>query len=140
LVNNHGKQTRRRLVLFAAIGSLGACSPRIPATAKTLDAGERIYSGNCVACHQSDGRGIPNVYPSLAGSPVVLGDPAVLALWVIKGQRPAGMPPGRYPTVMLQFGWLKDQDAAAILSYVRSSFGNAAAPVDAATIARAMGR
>jgi hypothetical protein len=79
------------------------------------------------------------VYPSLAGSPVVVGDPAELALWVIKGQRPASMPAGRYSTQMLQFGWMQPTDAAALFSYLRSSFGNSAPPVDAATVAKALG-
>jgi mono/diheme cytochrome c family protein len=78
------------------------------------------------------------VYPSLAGSPVVLGDPAELARWVIKGQRPASMPVGRYTTQMLQFGWLKPEDAAALFSYLRSNFGNSAPPVNAATVAQAL--
>lgn len=102
--------------------------------------GERIYSGNCVPCHQQTGKGIPGVYPSLAASPVVLGDPAELALWVLKGQRPLSMPTGRYPTQMLQFGWMKPADAAALFTYLRSNFGNSAAPVDAAAVAKALGQ
>jgi mono/diheme cytochrome c family protein len=100
--------------------------------------GERIYSGNCVPCHQQSGAGIPGVYPSLAGSPVVLGDPQQLARWVIKGQRPVSIPAGRYPTQMLQFGWMKPADAAALFSYLRSNFGNTAAPVDAAAVSKAL--
>jgi hypothetical protein len=38
---------------------------------------------------------------------------------------------------MLQFAWMKDQDAAAVLSYIRSHFGNSAQPVDAAAVAAA---
>lgn len=102
--------------------------------------GERIYSGNCVPCHQQTGKGIPGVYPSLAASPVVLGDPAELALWVLKGQRPLSMPTGRYPTQMLQFGWMKPADAGALFTYLRSNFGNSAAPVDAAAVAKALGQ
>ena len=71
---------------------------------------------------------------------MVLGDPAQLALWVVKGQRPASLPSGRYPTQMLQFGWMKPADAAALFSYLRSSFGNAAPPVDTATVAKALGQ
>jgi mono/diheme cytochrome c family protein len=104
------------------------------------EVGARIYSGNCVPCHQQTGMGISGVYPSLAGSPVVLGDPAELARWVIKGQRPPTMPAGRYPTQMLQFGWMKPADAAALFSYLRSSFGNSAAPVDAAAVAKSLGQ
>jgi mono/diheme cytochrome c family protein len=153
--------TRNVLVILVLAGALAACpakkkpgqpqansgAPTARAAAAASDAGAsaaqagaRIYSGNCVPCHQQTGMGIAGVYPSLAGSPIVLGDPAQLALWVIKGQRPSSMPAGRYPTQMLQFGWLKPADAAALFSYVRSNFGNSAAPVDAAAVAKALGQ
>jgi mono/diheme cytochrome c family protein len=124
---------RNTLSILTLTAALAACTP--PAD---TGAGERIYSGSCVPCHQQNGAGIPGVYPSLAGSPVVLGDPAQLAKWVIQGQRPASMPAGRYPTQMLQFGWLKPADAAALFSYLRSNFGNSAPPLDAATVAQAL--
>ena len=155
--------TRKVLTILVLAGALAACpakkkpgepqagsgAPAATAAAAAAsdagrstaaEAGARMYSGNCVPCHQQNGVGIPSVYPSLAGSPVVLGDPAQLALWVIKGQRPPSMPAGRYPTQMLQFGWMKPADAAALFSYLRSSFGNAAAPVDAAAVAEALGQ
>jgi mono/diheme cytochrome c family protein len=152
--------TRNVLVIVVLAAALVACSakkkPAQPqaspdasaataaaagdAQASAAQAGARIYSGNCVPCHQQTGLGIAGVYPSLAGSPVVLGDPAQLALWVVKGQRPASMPAGRYPTQMLQFGWMKPTDAAALFSYLRSNFGNSASPVDAAAVARALGQ
>jgi mono/diheme cytochrome c family protein len=118
----------------AAMAAAGDAGPSV------AEVGARIYSGNCVPCHQQTGMGIAGVYPSLAGSPVVLGDPAQLALWVIKGQRPSSMPAGRYPTQMLQFGWMKPADAAALFSYLRSNFGNSAAPVDAAAVVTAVGQ
>ena len=150
---------RNVFCLFALTGVLAACSPTSPGESPGASAvpgssagaaagsagpaaaeiGERIYSGNCVPCHQQGGAGIPGVYPSLAGSPVVTGDPAELARWVMQGQRPHSMPEGRYSTQMLQFGWMKPADAAALFSYLRSNFGNAAAPVDAATVAKALG-
>jgi mono/diheme cytochrome c family protein len=143
---------RIRWTTLALTGALAACSantptgpvasgaagaPSAPDAAAT---GSRLYSGNCVPCHQQSGTGIPGVYPSLAGSPVVLGDPGALALWVIKGQRPVSMPPGRYPTQMLQFGWMTPADAAALFSYLRTNFGNSAAPVDAAAVEKALGQ
>ncbi len=136
---------RNTLTLLALAGTLSACPAKHPGAPQTSAApaaelGARIYNGNCVPCHQQSGTGIPGVYPTLVGSPVVLGDPAQLALWVLKGQRPASMPAGRFPTQMLQFGWMKPADAAALLSYVRSNFGNSAPPVDAATVERAIGQ
>ena len=152
----------RRYLLSSLVltGVLAACSPKSPgelqgasavpgsaigATAgntgsTAAEIGERIYSGNCVPCHQQAGTGIPGVYPSLAGSPVVTGDPVELTLWVMKGQRPHSMPAGRYSTQMLQFGWMKPADAAALFSYLRSNFGNSAGLVDAATVAKALGQ
>jgi mono/diheme cytochrome c family protein len=131
------------IILLTA--ALAACAPKTPGAAQSgsappaADAGQRIYNGNCLPCHQETGLGLPGVYPSLAGSPVVLGDPAELARWVLKGQRPLSMPTGRYSTQMLQFGWMKPADAAALFSYLRSSFGNSAPPVDADAVAKALG-
>jgi mono/diheme cytochrome c family protein len=132
-------------------GALAGCSAGTSTSSQVLaeagpasrglaaaDAGARIYNGNCIACHQQDARGIPGVYPSLVGSPVVLGDPGVLALWVVKGRRPSSMPAARYPTTMMQFGWMNAQDAAALLTYLRSSQGNEAPPVDASLVAHAL--
>src|ERR1700675_2577645 len=130
---------------IATLGLLAGCSAGTSSAPQAVseehsatDTGARIYNGNCIACHQQDARGIPGVYPSLVGSPVVLGDPKELALWVVKGRRPSSMPAGRYPTTMLQFGWMNARDAAALLTYLRSSHGNEAPPVDASVVARAL--
>ena len=102
--------------------------------------GARIYSGNCVPCHGPDGRGLPGAFPSLSGSPVVQGDPSALARWVLKGQRAASMPAGRYAAAeMPSFGWMKAGDAAALFTYVRSSFGNSAPPVETSAVEAALG-
>ena len=138
----------QRLLMLGAVALLGsACSPQTqdansaapgaPPAAASSDVGARLYSQNCVPCHREDGTGLPTVYPPLAGSAVVRGDPVQLAQWVLSGKRPPSMPAGRYSTQMLLFGWLKDPDAAALLTYVRSNFGNSASAVDAATIAKA---
>jgi mono/diheme cytochrome c family protein len=130
---------------FLAGCSAGSTPPQALTEARPVapglaaaDTGARIYDGNCIACHQQDARGIPGVYPSLVGSPVVLGDPSALALWVVKGRRPSSMPAGRYPTTMIQFGWMNAQDAAALLTFLRSSHGNEAPAVDASLVAHAL--
>jgi hypothetical protein len=48
------------------------------------------------------------------------------------------MPPGRYTTAMPVFGWMKAADAAALLAYLRSNFGNSAPPADAAVVSSAL--
>ncbi len=130
---------RLKACAFAAALLLAGCgnSETAPQSLLPADLGARLYSQNCVPCHREDGAGVPSVYPPLAGSPVVQGDPVQLAQWVLSGKRPPTMPPGRYSTQMLLFGWMKDPDAAALLTYVRSHFGNDAPPLDAATVAKA---
>lgn len=132
----------RRAMCVVLAASCGACSPPQGPNAAAVPGGRgpQIYEGNCLACHQRDGRGIPNVYPALAGSALVKGDPAPLVLWVVKGVRPASMPAGRTVAAMPQYGWLQDADAASLLTHIRSHFGNQAPAVTTADVARALGR
>jgi aldose sugar dehydrogenase len=122
------------LILLSSCAKPGADTGAAPAA---TERGATLYAQNCVPCHRDDGLGVPNIYPSLSGSAAVLGDPVELAQWVLSQKRPASIPAGRYSTQMLLFGWMKDQDAAALLSYIRSNFGNSAPSVDIAAIAKA---
>ncbi len=121
---------------------LSACQPSGPNPGASApkdsgaDRGAALYAQNCVPCHRENGEGVPKVFPSLSGSPAVLGDPVELAQWVLSQKRPASIPVGRYPTQMLLFGWMSNEDAAAVLTYIRSHFGNTAPAVDAALIAK----
>jgi mono/diheme cytochrome c family protein len=131
-----------RIVPLGFLLLLAACQPSSPNPGATApkdsgaDRGAALYGQNCVPCHHENGEGVPKVFPSLSGSPAVLGDPVELAQWVLSQKRPASIPAGRYPTQMLLFGWMSNEDAAAVLTYIRSHFGNSAPPVDAALIAK----
>ena len=136
---------RRYALPLGLLLSIGACSQQSgqnPAAGaagagNTADRGAALYAQNCVPCHHENGEGVPKVFPSMSGSPAVVGDPIELAQWILSQKRPASIPAGRYPTQMLLFGWMSDADAAAVLSYIRSHFGNSAPPIDAATITKA---
>jgi mono/diheme cytochrome c family protein len=141
----HPANKLRLLLPSALLMTVCACSqPSAPTAAASAgvpagpaDRGAVLYMQVCVSCHREKGEGVPNVYPSLAGSAAVMGDSIELAQWVLSQKRPATIPAGRYATQMLLFGWMKNEDAAALLTYIRSNFGNSAPPVDAATIAKA---
>jgi mono/diheme cytochrome c family protein len=125
-----------RLVLVAVLAAAAGCgSGGGPATPPSP--GARLYANNCLACHQKGGEGVPGVQPPLAGTSVPVGDPGELLGWVLYGERPASLPRGRFAGVMPQFSYLSDDDLATLLSYVRSSFGNAAAPITPAMVAEA---
>jgi alcohol dehydrogenase (quinone), cytochrome c subunit len=124
------------MLLFAACQQSSPSKGASAAPDNGAERGATLYAQNCVPCHRENGEGLPKVFPSLSGSPAVLGDPVELAQWVLSQKRPASIPAGRYPTQMLLFGWMNDEDAAALLTYIRAHFGNSAAPVDAALIAK----
>jgi mono/diheme cytochrome c family protein len=94
--------------------------------------GKRVYSNNCQPCHQESGLGLPAQFPPLVASEWVLasGHSRLIRLVLdgiqgpieVKGESYNGaMPPWR--------DVLSDTDIAAVLTYVRSSWGNQASPV-----------
>jgi mono/diheme cytochrome c family protein len=93
----------------------------------TESSGQILYLQKCAACHQAEGQGMPHPIPPLAGSPVLLGDDDDLAGLLLHGK--AGMPAFHL--------FLSDDKIAAILTYARDSWGNAAPPISEATIATA---
>jgi cytochrome c6 len=115
----------RRLVSSAA--SLGALVMAHAAPAQT--AGSALFSQNCAACHQPNGQGVHGAFPALAGDPFVQGDSRAVASVLLHGR--GGMPNFSED--------LSNADIAAVLTYVRSSWGNHASPVDVATVAAVRG-
>ncbi len=112
--------------------------PKIAKTAAMSfeEFGKRLYS-NCMSCHQANGRGLPPVYPPLRGSEIVHGDAEVLAKILLYGLEGKLEVDGQvYNQVMPAAPVKSDEEIAAVLSYVRSAWGNSADPVDAALVAR----
>lgn len=108
-------------------GSLAACGG--PGGGAPQDRGSAIYATHCASCHQRDGSGVSNAYPPLGGSVTVNGDADTLIAWLLFGTRPATLPPRKGLAVMPQFSWLSDEDVAAVLTRIRSQFGNTAPPI-----------
>jgi mono/diheme cytochrome c family protein len=119
-------------------GQKGAASA--PASApEAVAAGGAIYADECSACHGPDGKGVPYLFPSLAGSPNVRSaDPASLVRVLLEGARSvatAGEPTG---PGMPSFAWkLNDDQAAAVLTYIRNSWGSSAPAVDPHQVSQA---
>jgi mono/diheme cytochrome c family protein len=109
------------LVLIALI--VVACNShteRPPDAQKVITSGQHLYVEFCAECHQTDGTGWSDLYPRLAGNPIVtLHDPEPIIDTVTYGQGS-----------MMGFGdRLTGQEIAAILSYIRNSWGNQAPAV-----------
>ena len=109
--------TRLTIIAALALSSL--------AGAASAQTGESLFGDNCSACHQANGQGVQGAFPALAGDPFVTGDPDALVGVVLKGR--GGMPTFKDD--------LKDADIAAVLTYVRGTWGNKAPAVTPAQVA-----
>jgi len=109
-----------------------------PVPAPTMALGARVYKRHCADCHGEVGEGVALAYPPLAGNRAVrMDNTANLVQVVLRGgfspatagnPRPFGMPPFQ----ML----LSDEEVAAVISYIRSTWGNEAGGVTVLDVAR----
>ena len=108
------------------------------AGASVLERGGKLYEQHCADCHGDRGQGVPGAYPALVGNrAVTLANTSNLVQVVLHGgfppstrgqPRPFGMPP--FATV------LSDAEVAAVITYLRSSWSNRAAPVSELSVAQ----
>jgi mono/diheme cytochrome c family protein len=101
-------------------------------------AGAAVYRDQCSACHGLDGKGVAELFPSVANSAMVRSDdPTTSIRIVLRGARSVGTnaqptAPGM-PSYSRQ---LDDSQVAAVLTYIRNTWGSAAAPLKADDVAR----
>ena len=128
------------LTSLAATPSVPQPAPA-PAGEQVLAEGGRIYAAQCAACHGDDGKGRSPAYPPLAGNRAVTITPAVNAIrMTVNGGFPPGTRGNPRPYGMPPFGHeLNDAQVAAVLTWVRASWGNAGAPVTAPEVNRYRG-
>jgi mono/diheme cytochrome c family protein len=102
-------------------------------SASVLSRGHAIYRERCASCHLDSGVGQPPGYPPLAQNPSIQMKSAVNPIRIVlnggyppqtaRNPRPYGMPP--FAQV------LSDEDIAAVVTYIRVSWGNYGDPVTA---------
>ena len=98
--------------------------------------GEQVYQQQCAICHQAEGGGVPDLQPALAGSEIVLGDPAPLIEVILEGSRASALADqAGYANAMAGFAQLSDLKVAAVATHMRTSFGNSAAPISEQEVA-----
>jgi cytochrome c oxidase subunit 2 len=84
--------------------------------------GEKVYTTNCVVCHQANGKGVPGAFAALDGSEVVNGPKAEQINVLLHGKKS-----GKYSAEMPGWKQLSDTDIAAVITYTRNSWSNKAA-------------
>jgi mono/diheme cytochrome c family protein len=102
-----------------------------------LSHGKALFESNCALCHGVDGMGKPGQAPPLAGSEWAQGNPAhmiriplygLTGTITVKGNTYTGL------TMAAMGATYSPSDLAAVLSYIRSSWGNKASPITAAQV------
>lgn len=115
-------------------------SPPQPLAAQdpTMQAGAAIYTDECSACHDMGGAGIARLMPALQGSPFVQQrEPTTLLRVVLGGTRAVATDFAPTGPAMPAMGWkLSDEQVAAVVSYIRNAWGNAAPAVSARDVRR----
>ena len=118
----------------AQTNSVSAITNKPPITKSSgnfLSLGAKIYEQHCEQCHQAQGQGVTHAYPALAQNrAVLLSDPTNLVQAVLYGGYPAATTHNPRPFGMPPFVLtLEDREIAAVLTHLRSQWGNQAAEV-----------
>ncbi|RZL92014.1 MAG: cytochrome c [Variovorax sp.] len=103
-----------------------------PASGASID-GRQLFVAKCQACHQASGQGLPGVFPPLAGSSWVKGPAEVSVQILLHGLNgPIEVAGATYNGSMPAFGeQMNDAELAAVLSFIRSEWGNTSPGVEA---------
>ena len=126
---------RLALVLVLAASARLFAQPAKSESAK----GDAVYRQACATCHMADGSGVAHLQPSIdGGNRVVVGGAKTLIALLLHGPQEA-LPADRerYSNEMPKFDTLSDDEIAAVLTYIRSSFGNKAPAITPRQVAAA---
>jgi len=105
--------------------------------AQQIKAGEALYNGTCSVCHQSNGDGIPNVFPPLAKSDYLNADKTRAIGIVLNGLNgPVTVNGAKFDSVMPPMSQLNDDEVANIVTFTLNSWGNKGGRVTAADVAQ----
>ncbi len=132
----NGAATQPAGTVSAAAAATATVAASATTNAATQD-GRAVFRRTCATCHQQNGQGIRGAFPPLVGSPFVTGDKGRLVRLVLHGLTGQLVVGGvRYNNVMPPWKTLSDAELAAVLTYVRSNFGNTAGPVTPQDVAQ----
>ncbi len=99
--------------------------------------GREVYATYCATCHQSNGSGVPGMYPPLTSNRYIENKDTLIAV-VLNGMKGKIEVDGEiYNNYMAPHSHLSDQELADVTSYVRAAFGNDLDPVTAGEVASA---
>jgi len=130
--------TRRFVLVLPLVAALSVVSAaHLRADSATAPDGKTIFAAKCAACHRADGSGGGPYPPLAANADIGASDTAGLILTVLNGRSgPIQVNGKTYGGAMPAWkDQLSNDEIAAVLTYVRSSWSNHAAAVSADQVA-----
>lgn len=107
----------------------------VPGLTASMAKGKVVYNNICATCHMADGLGVQRMNPPLNQTTYVLGDKTKLISIVLNGfSEDVEINGERYSNTMPAHDFLKDDEIANVLTYVRNSFGNKASAITLADV------
>jgi nitrite reductase (NO-forming) / hydroxylamine reductase len=107
-----------------------------PALAERVDAGQKVFTTACSACHQQTGLGLAGAFPPLAKSDYLLKNPRRAVDVVLRGLQGEVIVNGvKYNSVMPAMPQLSDQEIADVITYALNSWGNKAGSINPTEVA-----
>lgn len=91
--------------------------------------GKNLYEAYCASCHKADGKGIVGTFPALEKSRTVNGNIRELSQIILNGLKDKTINGVKYDAPMPAFNFLKDEEATAIINYIRTNFNNRASTI-----------
>ncbi len=95
-----------------------------PDLEESIKLGEEIYQGYCLACHMSEGEGLPGAFPPLAKSDYLMADKERSIRQVMHGSEGEMVVNGETYNGVMPPQQLSDEEIAHVLNFVRNSWGN----------------
>jgi mono/diheme cytochrome c family protein len=101
-----------------------------------MELGRKVYEKQCAMCHGEEGKGHPPLYPPLADNQsITMAIPVNPIRMVLNGGYPPGTKKNPRPHGMPPFSHiLTDDEAAAVVTYIRVAWGNTGTPVTPAQV------
>lgn len=130
LADRHTQMAEWHTAMAEAVEVGGEADDPGPPTQEEV-VGRNVYIRACATCHSPDGSGVERAFPPLQGHPVATGPPRAAARAVLTGvEGPTDVDGEPYAGAMPGYAdRLSDRQIAAVLTYVRTSWGNDAGEV-----------
>lgn len=125
----------KKIVCFSSLLLVMFCLYSFYTDTAAQEEGKEVYSTYCMSCHMEDGAGVEGTFPPLAKSDYLMKDVKRAIYIILQGQTGEITVNGKqYNTQMPAQNYLDDVQIAAVINFVRNSWGNKGSKITPALV------